>query len=220
MSIDGLILREDDKRQLVATHTISGKPVPATTEQVNAAIREAGFGELALLGDARVLGGQRAAVEGDGHIAAAERLGVGLVGPDRGVDVGGGVVLAEEVEGEQAELDRGAAGHEEHRVVAADARGLAAGGLGLVVEVLVEGAAVGELEEADAAAAAVDELLADLLEHALGHAGRTGAEVVDAALRRGLREERAGDGRGGAGHGGHGVPFGRRESFDDAGARW
>lgn len=48
MAIEGLVLREDDKHQLVASHALRGTAAPVTAEQVAAAIREAGFGELAL----------------------------------------------------------------------------------------------------------------------------------------------------------------------------
>lgn len=48
MAIDGLVLREDEKRQLVASHALRGAAAQVSAEQVAAAIREAGFGELAL----------------------------------------------------------------------------------------------------------------------------------------------------------------------------
>jgi uncharacterized protein (DUF342 family) len=48
MAIEGLVLREDDKHQLVAAHALGGVTSAVTTEQVTAAIRDAGFGDLAL----------------------------------------------------------------------------------------------------------------------------------------------------------------------------
>lgn len=48
MTIAGLTLREDDKHQLIAAYALTGSAVSTTTEQLAGAIREAGFGELAL----------------------------------------------------------------------------------------------------------------------------------------------------------------------------
>lgn len=184
--------RVADERQRCFRWRPEGRSLDGVVLAIEEVFRAGGLGEFALLGDARVL--DRAAVESDRDVAAARGFGVGLVRPDRGVDVGRRFTFADEVQRQKAELDGRAAGHEEHGVVATHTRGLAACGFGFVVERLVERAAVGEFEESDAAAAAIDEFFADLLEHALRHASWARAEVVDAPLGGGLREERGSGG--------------------------
>ena len=89
------------------------------------------------------------------------------------------------VQGEEREVHGRAAGHEDHGIVVADPRETPNDVTRLLIDVVVVLAAVGVLEQADAGARELRELLADVIDDLLRHVGGACGEVEDPETRVG-----------------------------------
>ena len=115
---------------------------------------------------------------GDAHLAEAARLLDGLLRPRAGVDVVGGFLPAQQVDGHHGELEAGPALQEQDLVAVRHRQQVAQVGLGLLGDGDEGPAAVAHLHHRHAFAVPVQQLLACLLQHLFRQRRRSGAEVV------------------------------------------
>ena len=104
----------------------------------------------------------------DLHLTVLLCLGDGLLGPHARLHIAGLAVL-HQVDGHHGELHRTAALNEQHLIVIGDTHQLAQVSLGLLGDLHKSLVAVAHLHHGHAGAAIVHHLIADLLQHGLGH---------------------------------------------------
>ena len=133
----------------------------------------------------RAIERERRAVEGDVHLADHLRVGDRLGRPQAGVGVVRVPALGQEVERKHAELQRGTARNEQAGPVRTRARHAHERRVTLHQQSIEQRTAVAVLQDADAAAPQIDQVLLQLLQHIQRQRRRARAEVEHAATGHG-----------------------------------
>ena len=166
----------DDERHGARARVL--RPLDAADRLVAADVRVGRVGVELQLVDARDAH-EALALAGPDHLRAADLLRVRdrLLGPGARVDVVGGLALDHQVHRQHRELERGAAAEEQDLVRVRDREQLAEDVERLVVDRVVDLAAVAHLDERHPRVGVVDELGRRLLERRERQRARTGREI-------------------------------------------